>query len=252
MAPPLESPARHVLSRDLELVRLEVASEDERRFVDEHLASCAECREMAEAVQSHHRAFMAEVLPRTFPNLLARRQRHRRLRAFALVGALALPAAAALLLVARPPEPPEYAIKGGAALRIVARRGERRFEPGPSAPVRAGDQIRFVIEGAHHAYVLIAAIDGAGRASIYLPYEGDRSVPLMPAERVELPGSITLDAAGPERVFAFFSPAPLEAASVRAALTALGRQGSGAIRATARLEVGAAEQTSLLLEKAPD
>jgi hypothetical protein len=157
-----------------------------------------------------------------------------------------------VLVLRRPlPEPDlSVSVKGGPALIIAARRGGRVFRPAPSDPVRPGDRIRFVLQGARLPYVLIVSIDGAGQASVYVPYQGTASARIASRQRMELDETVVLDASpGPERVFAFLSPTPLAVDPIRAALAAVGAQGPEAIRRVSRLEVGAADQTSVLLEK---
>src|SRR6185295_5003137 len=111
---------------------------------------------------------------------------------------------------------PDISVKGGTALLVAVRRGERIFPvrgdgagaPGGavsrSEPIHPGDELRFVIAPARSPFVLLGSIDGAGHASIYVPYDGSASAPLGgPLERVELPGSIVIDGGpGPERLFA--------------------------------------------------
>ena len=107
-----------------------------------------------------------------------------------------------------------------------------------------------MLERVDHPFVMIASVDGAGRANLYVPYEGTTSVRIKPGRRVEMEGSIVLDASrGPERVFAIFSRRPLDAAPVRAALAGIAARGAGAIRSAGSLEVDAAGQSSVLFEK---
>ena len=89
------------------------------------------------------------------------------------------------------------------------------------------------------------SIDGAGTATVYYPYGGERSGPTS-QEPSELPGSIVLDAApGPERVFALVSAEPLEAAVVKRKLLDMRSH----IRETTRLAVPGVEQASIVFEK---
>jgi hypothetical protein len=146
------------------------------------------------------------------------------------------------------PDEPSVAIKGGPSLRVFARHNGRVAVVRPRSALHAGDEIRFAVEPAGLRYLLVASVDGAGKATIYFPYGGAVSQPVGGA--TELPGSIVLDdAPGPERVFALLSEQPLVAADVTGALVDLGRRGPDAIRAASRLPV-AATQLSLLFEKA--
>jgi hypothetical protein len=157
---------------------------------------------------------------------------------------------ATLLLAARSTPEGDPPVSGSPTLGIAARRGARVFPVTPGGRVRPGDQIRFVLERVKYPYSLIASVDGAGRPNIYVPYEGKESVPVTPADQVELAGRIVLDDhLGPERFFALYSRRPLPAESVRRALQALGEKGPAAIRETLALEVPADAQSSLVLEK---
>jgi len=98
-------------------------------------------------------------------------------------------------------------------------------------------------------YLLIASIDSAGTASIYYPYHGEQSGPVADA-RVELPGSIVLDATpGPERLFAIFTDEPIPVEIVMERLRAIGARGPEAIRSARALDVTAQTQLSLVFEK---
>jgi hypothetical protein len=263
---------RHLAPFQLEAVRLGLVSAAEQASARDHLGGCGRCADLAAALAVEHRVFADEIGPRMRAQLAfgIQRQRRHRLVAWLSVG-IAVPALAGLMLLARPrtaittaaqDEGPDLAVKGGGGFLIAARRGQRVFRPSPHDPVRAGDQIRFVVRAPPLPFVLIASVDGAGRPNLYVPYEGASSVPVggaapdaALATSFELPGSIVLDATpGPERVFAIFSAAPLPAGPIRVALGALGARGPDAIRSTARLDLGtyaaAAEQSSILLERA--
>jgi hypothetical protein len=247
---------RHLSSFHLELLRLGEASGDERAWIDRHLRECPRCGEMASAFESHRREFGARESAAKAPPPGALETR-RGGRATARIGfGILLPVAAAVALflsVKRPSTPvtePEILAKGEAGLMLVARRGARVFPVEPNEKLRAGDQIRFVVSHPRHRYLLIGSIDGSGHASIYFPYEGAESAEIGRRDRFEVPGSIVIDATpGPERFFALFSGRPLQTTSIRRALDAVGKQGTNGIRNRVRLEVGADEQISILVEK---
>jgi hypothetical protein len=264
MSDPGHQRQRHLSSFHLELARLGQTSPGERAFIDEHLRGCAACSEMAASFEGHRRGFLATGASEAGARARAReglgRARRRRLFAWLATGLL-LPVAAALVLFLAPRRgardggvglDPDVAVKGGPTpgLMVAARRGARVFPVSPSEPLRPGDQIRFVLERVRHRYVLIASVDGAGRANIYVPYEGSASLDVGAGDRVEIPGSIVVDdVPGPERLFALVSARPIDAASVRAALANVGARGPSAVRDTRRLDVGADDQVSMLLEK---
>src|SRR5262249_37657479 len=134
---------------------------------------------------------------------------------------------------------------------LVARRDGRVFPVKPGVALKAGDQIRFVVDHVRHRYLLVASIDGSGHATVYFPYDGAESAAVNDGERVEVPGSIVMDSSlGPERFCALFSDYPLQTISIRPALDAVGKKGSGGIRNASRLDVSADEQASVLVEKA--
>jgi hypothetical protein len=166
-----------------------------------------------------------------------------------------LPAAAAVALVSSwalhqdvADRDPTIAAKGSPSLVIVARRSGTVSPVAPGATLAPGDEIRFVVRSSGFRYLLVASIDAGAKASVYFPYGGSASGAIEPAGETQLPGSIVLDATkGPERVFAFFSERPLEAASVTEPLGAIGKLGPDAIRTRERIDV-AAVQTSVLIE----
>ena len=267
----------HVSSFRLEALRLGAAAPGELDAVERHLAVCARCRSSADALEASHRQFV-DVWGRTRGALRDRaraRPPERRRWSPARLSLLALaPALAAVLIlvVVRPrrheggefASEPVLRSKGEAGLLVVARRGERVF-PADSEPLRAGDRIRFVLEGVEYPFVMIASVDGNGRANLYVPYEGAESIPVPAheagAQEVALDGSIVLDRSpGLERVFALFSRRPLSAAPVRAALAAIAVGGAPAIRSSERLPWAADEaagprpdlQRTVLLEKVPE
>jgi hypothetical protein len=213
----------------------------------EHLAACPRCRADFEAAATLREHFTAHVLVRTLP---VRRRRF----AWPLFALPALAVAIALLVIVRPSShraEPELAIKGDAAWQVFANRDGQTFAVHDGARLAQGDRIRFAVIPDGARYLLVASIDGAGAATIYFPYDGIESALLPAGDRVELPGSIVLDAApGPERVFALFSDEPIAAAAVAERLRALGADGPDAIRRTHELVApGVRGQTSVVFEK---
>jgi hypothetical protein len=254
---PGEPAGRHLSSFHLEAVRVGAASAEERSWIASHCAACARCAALAEALDGYRREFAAappplRALGAHVPERSVRRRWSWRLWA---VGALAPLAVTGVLLLAgrstrAPVDDSEVLAKGSPTLGIVARRGERIFPVPPESRVRPGDQIRFVLKRMSYPYGLIASVDGAGRANIYVPYEGQESVRVTPADEVQLEGSIVLDdRLGPERFFALYSRKPLRADAVRQALQAIGDRGQAAIRKSSELSVAADAQSSVLLEK---
>jgi hypothetical protein len=212
-----------------------------------HLASCAVCQARAAAARSLRGELPARVMVRSLDAI------QRRARRGWLVAALvpfALAAAAVALWPAAAPAP-ELGVKGGPGLMLYARRDQRVFAVGDGAALAAGDELRFAVVPAEAREVMIGSVDGAGHATIYVPYGGGRSVAIDPRARTELPGSIVLDdAPGPERVFAVFAAAPFASAEVLAALERLAAEGPARVVTAPRLELGfASAQASVVFQK---
>jgi hypothetical protein len=240
----------------LDLGTLDAAPAERARL---HVGACPRCQGTSAAMRAHRERFTTTLLPRGVERLRTQLG-HRpatRLRVWSL--ALLLPTTAmAVVLHARArdarlaTDPPGVLAKGEASLLVVARRKGRVFPASSAVPLGAGDQLRFVVQTQALPYVLIASVDGAGQASIYYPFKGTASAAITPGRQLELHGSVILDAApGPERVFALFSWEPLPAAMAEAALRSIAAGGPDAIRRRDRLEVAAAAQRSVLLEKLP-
>ena len=221
------------------------ASALEARRLEKHIADCERCRDRVSSARVER-----EVLSREVPRMRAMRARPARLGWLRwLLAPTVVASAVAVALLIRPWRP-AVQIKGGAAFQIYARHGDRVFPVRDGAVLAPKDQLRFVAEPAGLAYLLVAYVDGAGAANLYVPFGGDQSVHLDPGARIELPGSIVLDSAlGPERVFALFSREPLRADDVRRALTTIAVGGASSIRTSATLAVAAESQQSVLFEK---
>lgn len=192
-----------------------------------HLEACASCRQALEENRAARQHFEARLFARTLPAVEARLQRPgllarlgsllRSPKLLAPAGALAL---ALLLLVPRPATDADLRIKGGPIFQLFALRQDSVLKVRPETRLAAGDRIRFVVEAPKAGFLLVASVDGAGKVSLYFPPEGAQSA-AVGAGRTELPGSIELDdAPGPERLFAYFSDAPLPADEVTRALAA--------------------------------
>ena len=247
---------QHVSAFGLDAAALGALPSDAARRT--HLASCSLCRTRADEAQALRSELPAELMTRT---LAAVRRRRRR---FAVVTSIVVPlviaAAAVILLVAMPrngattaPDTaPDLAIKGGPGLQVYALHDHRVFEISDGAVLAAGDEIRFAVTPGGARYVLIASVDGRGHATIYVPYDGERSVVVEPRGRTELPGSIVLDdAMGPERIFAVFSTSPILALDVWPALHQLAALGPNALSGSRRLDLRIpATQASILFSKA--
>ncbi len=252
--------APHLSSFALDALALGALTPGEETSAKEHLHGCARCQKELEEIQALHRTFTREVMPQTLPALRCRAPQEspwRRLLSpsvwipsvAVLVFAVAL-APSVLQRISGSDREPQYSVKGGPAFHVFAKRQGRVFAVKDGSSVAPGDEIRFTVEPAGAAYLMIASIDGAGNATLYVPYGGSESARLDSVQQAELPGSIILDAApGPERVFALFSSTPLSAETVLPALRAIGAHGPEAIRSERKLPVTAGDQLSIHFEK---
>lgn len=270
---------RHPTAADFDRAELGSLPEERRRELAAHVRECSRCAETQAALQRATARFRDEVFPRSLPRIVPRAlaatnrpaARLRRWWSEARAGvrwaSVAAPVAAALVLTAGSfayktrgtstvDQEPAVATKGGPALHLFVRRGDRVFAAQPGSVLAPGDAVRFVAEPAGHHYLLVVSIDGAGKVSVYHPFDGAESAPLAPAGRAEVPGSIVLDCApGPERIVAVFSDAPLSAAAVGQQLRQLAAaagQGSGnesGSGSAIKLALPDTEQVSLVFEK---
>jgi hypothetical protein len=238
----------HVTTFALDALALDALAPDEVAKLHAHLAGCTTCRTDYERANDDRDHFMRHVLPK-------RRVSHRPTWRWLIAAPVAMAAVIAVVLwiggtrESSHAVTPELAIKGGATWQVFASRGSKVFQVHDGDRLQDGDQIRFVVipDGAH--YLMIASIDGAGRASIYYPYDG-RSSATIRGPRVEVDGSIVLDdAPGAERLFAILTDEPVDSERVERLLRAVGAGGLATIRATQTLDLPAREQLSLLVEK---
>jgi hypothetical protein len=246
----------HISSLTLDAFALEALGPEEDAAVRRHLARCARCDDDLGRLRAAHRTFQGEVLPRTLPALRARAHRssqRRALAAWLMVPSLAAAVAVVVLIGLRAtPTPSETYVgaKGTAILQIFASRDGSVFPVHDGSELAPGDRLRFVVWPAGLSYLLIASVDGTATPTIYFPYGGKQSGALEPGQRLELPGSIVLDAApGPERLYAIFSRAPISADEVKELLVRVGARGSDAIRGERTLKIRAEDQVSVGIEK---
>ena len=181
---------------------------------------------LADARREEQR-FQREVLPRTLDAVVAGRWH---LRPASLAFASVLAAAAVVLVVApwdrgtpTPQKNEEAAsadsyigVRGGPTLDLRVRRGDRVLRWAPGETLRAGDALRLIPYGRDYPWLLVFAVDGAGRAQVVVPFDGGTSQRLG-SDGAPLPGSLILDEApGREALVAVFSRAPLDAAAAAA------------------------------------
>lgn len=232
------------------------------RAMHAHVDACRDCRERYETAGGDAAHFHEHVLPRTLENVSrtlgespVRANRPRARRVVASVLACTAVAAAVVILVHRQPIGSEteslgFRRKGAPELTVFARHEGRVFRVTDGMHLVPGDTIRFQAEPSGAAYLMVASIDGANHASVYVPYDGPASL-RVPADRTfRDDAGIALDATlGPERIFALFSKHPIDAGQVTAALSRVGARGHAAIRDGFRLDFPDTFEVSLCIEK---
>jgi anti-sigma factor RsiW len=234
---------RHLDALTLDALALGALAPPDAAATLAHLESCTACRAEADTAAALRAHFERSVLARTLPRVARRRPW------WLLVAPLAI------FLVTRDrqgdtdTDNPVLGIKGESAWQVFANRNGATFAVRDGAPLAAGDRIRFVVTPAGARYLLIASIDGTGATTIYYPYGGNESAAVS-GDRIELPGSIVLDAAaGPERLYAVFSNVPVSADAIKSELGAIGPNPTE-IRRPHHLDVLSRAQLSLVFEKA--
>lgn len=231
----------HVSALALDALALGALDREAEARLQQHLASCAACRDEQTAAAALRDQFTRNVLPRGLPT------RPRPCWWWLAVPALAM--LAVFVLWRRPSPVADFGIKGDASWQVFANRGGEPFAVHDGSRLASGDRIRFLVLSAGAPYLMVASVDGSGAATIYYPYEGAHSA-AVDREQVEPPGSIVLDAApGPERLYALLSDQPLAAEDVKARLREVAAGGPDAIRASSALPLAMRAQLSLVFEK---
>jgi hypothetical protein len=246
-----------------------------RRELAGHLRGCARCQAWLSFAEQHAEGHARTVDSPTFARRIVQRYTADRpgterpaagwiwswLRRPAVLSAAA---AACVLLLALaiwsggPPDhraagrhvPGENLVKGSTSVRLHCRRGSRVFVLQPDHRVAAGDAIRFEVYGGGAGYVLVLGLQGDGQISTYVPFDGERSVPIATNRAVTMPGSIILDdSTADELLVVLFSRAPLKAPRARAALRAAFDSARGDLAGVGRLDLAIAGQHLRLLER---
>ncbi len=191
------------------------AGEPQEHGVAEHARGCADCSRYVAALEEQASAFRKSRPPEIFLRQLDRRAAQPKPRpAFLRWLALAAPLAAVLLLVPRLiGGGDDVTLKGGGLKVVYLRAGGTPQQVEQDARLKEGDALRFWFESPKDGHLLILDLDGTGKASVFHPFEGQRSAPLPARSKEPLEGSVVLDAApGPEWLVAVFSPKPIDAA----------------------------------------
>lgn len=212
-----------------------------------HLSECPSCATRLARMREENARFKQYVFPATVEAVAASVAPSRwRLGLFFAVPLAT--AAALVLLVQRGGPPDDYVgMKGATTLSLDvytlddAGAAKRLAEP---AAVEAHASLRFQVRPASPCYLWLVSTDAQGQVSKLFPMTGDS--PAFLTEPTTLPGGASLDGqAGPERVIAICTPAPLPFGVVEAAARS---DSPDAVRRLTRLN-GIDDHASLLLEK---
>jgi hypothetical protein len=247
----------------LELSRWEAHSEPERpaEFVA-HVAGCARCSAVLEDISSARALLLgadpAAASARAARNILEmveqRRSTRRWLRFLAPV--FLVPAAAALLLVARPAvhshgegDRAGTANKGGLIVETYCKRGDKVFPAVEGGDYVEGDRLRFAYSHDRPGFLLVFGVDDQGRVFPYYEEQSLVGVRVEPGARVFLPGAVELDNhKGWERVFALWSETQFSDDVVRAAARAALSAVDSDVRRISALDLPV-QQVSMLLRR---
>ncbi|MER2567033.1 MAG: DUF4384 domain-containing protein [Myxococcaceae bacterium] len=211
-----------------------------------HLATCAKCTARLDRMRTENEAFRRFVFPATVDAVTTSVAPPKWRVGLLVFAPLAI--AAALILVVRSAGPADDYVgrKGRVAL------GLNVFTLDPTgaavrlaetARVGANAALRFQVRPVDPCYLWVVSTDASGQVSRLYPAEGDA---VLVSQTTTLPGGATLDGvAGPERVFAVCTIAPLPFEAVAQAA----RASSGeAVRRLTHLD-GIDGQATVLLEK---
>jgi anti-sigma factor RsiW len=238
----------------LERYRLGELSGAERAELERALAADAALKARLDALGADSRATLERLTPRAVAAEVERRlaKQQERPPARSLVPALALSFALVLVIAAGlllSNSPDDIVLKGerDPALRVFRQTvgaPERLFD---GAKVRARDRVQVAFDLAGERALVVVSIDGAGRATLHFPADGNS---VAPANLRALPEAFELDdAPGFER---FFLVTSINALDARAVLEAAQRLAARPDARTASLTVPTGStQRSLLLEKVP-
>jgi hypothetical protein len=168
-----------------------------------------------------------------------------------LVPALLVPAAALMLLVARPSVPLSGLgnLKGHLVVETYCKRGGTVSLATDGADYLQGDRLRFAYTQDRPGFLLVFGVDDDGKVFPY--YQDDNLVGtrVEAGARVLLPGAVELDGhQGWERIFMVWTESPLSDSTVRSAVISALAAANGDLRRTSVLDLPG-EQVSLLLRR---
>ncbi len=228
----------HLSSETLDLLLLSALDANQSTSAKAHLSACEVCNSRWAEVNEDKQRFEQFVFARTLPKVEAAAQQNLsplgklNLRWLMPVLGLVTAGVAAFVLHAAlagaggSNEDPYLGVKGQAPMLEVfaMREAGRPFSVKRGQSLKPKDRIRFVVNPAGAAYVLVASRDGKGAFTVYHPFgatESEKLGGVNGPKKVELSSTIELDdTAGPEQLFAVFSDQPVAARDVETALAA--------------------------------
>ena len=241
----------------LELSRWEAHPEPDRPadFVL-HVTGCPHCASILSDISDARTlllgedpAFASARAARVILEAVRKRTGVRRWLRF-LAPVLLVPAAAALLLFAKPSLPSRGAgIKGGLVVETYCKRSGQVFPAADGGEYLEGDLLRFAYTQDRPGFLLVFGVDDTGKVFPYYEENALVGVPVHPGARVLLPGSVQLDGhKGWERIYWLWTESLLADSAVRAAVAASLAAANGDLRRTSALDLPV-EQVSLLLRR---
>lgn len=245
----------------LELSRWEAHPEPERPAeLVSHVCRCGRCSAVLDDISAARSLLLgadpAEARVRAARNILEvvrQRQSKRRWLRW-LVPAFLVPAAAALLLVARPivrgaGDRAETAIKGELIVETYCKRGDKVFPAVEGGDFLAGDRLRFAYSHGRPGYLLVFGVDDQGKVFPYYEEHTLVGAHVEAGAHVFLPGSVELDNhKGWERVFALWAETQFADDVVRTAVGAALSAADSDIRRMTALDLPV-QQVSMLLRR---
>lgn len=189
---------------------------DQRRAIEQHVASCARCAGRQARLLGEREAWRARLVPAA----LGANQKPKRVALPAAAAALAL-AAAGMLIVRSGPVMPEDGVrsKGPQSIGFYVKHGDAVRRGAHGEVVEPGDALRFLYTSEEDGFIAVLSVDAARRGAIYYPNEEANAVAIAAGHDVPLPLSTVLDdVAGPEQIFGVFCASPVELEPLRRAL----------------------------------
>lgn len=211
------------------------ASTRQELQAESHVLSCDVCTTRRRSIETARAALLARVPAEDFARATLARAaaeesttsagnaRRVRVLRWSVTGVALAVAAACLLWIQRPVRlaPDEVVrFKGGAALEVLVKHGERVRQMSDGDAVASGDQLGFVYTLSEPRHLLLLSIDDTGAISRFYPADASRRA-LPAGVRVQLQLAVELDAhRGEERLVALFADVPLDENAARRALSA--------------------------------